>query len=200
MKFGGSVLDSPSKIKTIVNIMKSFENNKDKHEIICVISAMTGITDKILLLSDLVTKGDKRAINVFINEMTILHLELLDQVITDPILQSEAKGLLLDTMKEFQAILDGLVLISEITPRSLDHILSFGERLMAPIICYSLKNQGIRSKYFTGNEIGIVTDSNFGEASPLMNTTKFRVSAKLPPYDRNGSNPCCNWLYHCKSV
>ena len=134
MKFGGSVLDSPSKIKAIVNIVKSFENNKDKYEIICVISAMTGITDKILFLSDLVTKGDKRAINVFINEMTILHLELLYQVITDPILQSEAKGLLLDTMKEFQAILDGLVLISEITPRSLDHILSFGERLMAPII------------------------------------------------------------------
>lgn len=189
MKFGGSVLDSPSKIKTIVNIIKSFENNKDKHEIICVISAMTGITDKILLLSDLVTKGDKRAIDVFINEMTILHLELLDQVITDPILQSEAKGLLLDTMKEFQAILDGLVLISEITPRSLDHILSFGERLMAPIICYSLKNQGIRSKYFTGNEIGIVTDSNFGEASPLMNTTKFRVSAKLLPMIETGLIP-----------
>jgi len=77
--------------------------------------------------------------------------------------------------------LNGLVLISEITPRSLDHILSFGERLSAPIICYSFRNSNLKSEYFTGKDVGIVTDSNFGEARPLMNTTKLRVNAKILP-------------------
>ena len=181
MKFGGSVLDSQLKIKELVKIVKSFKNNKDTHEIICVISAMTGITDKILMLSESLAKSDKRAIKEFIDEMTVIHLELVKGVIRNPKLQLEAKNDVLDVMSEFQAILEGLVLIAEITPRSLDHILSFGERLMAPIVSYSFRDQDLNSSYFTGKQIGIVTDSNFGEASPLMDTTKFRVNAKLAP-------------------
>ncbi|HSA75639.1 MAG TPA: aspartate kinase [Candidatus Nitrosocosmicus sp.] len=181
MKFGGSVLDSQLKIKKVVKIVKSFKNNKNTHEIICVISAMTGITDKILMLSDSLARSDKRAIKEFIDEMTVIHLELVKGVIRNPKLQQEANNDVLDVMSEFQAILEGLVLIAEITPPSLDHILSFGERLMAPIVSYSFRDQDLNSSYFTGKQIGIVTDSNFGEASPLMDTTKFRVNAKLAP-------------------
>jgi aspartate kinase len=181
MKFGGSVLDSPLKIKKLVEIVKSFENNGDAPEIVCVISAAYGVTDKILSLSDSLARGDKKAIEAFIDEMTSIHLDLVQGSINNPALQQESKKTVLSIMREFQAILEGLVLIAEITPRSLDHILSFGERLMAPIVSYSFKDQNLDSNYFTGKEIGIVTDSNFGEASPLMDTTKFRVNAKLVP-------------------
>ena len=181
MKFGGSVLDSPSKIKKLVEIVKSFKNKENSPEIICVISAMNGVTDKILTLSDSLERSDKKAIKEFIDEMTVNHIELVKGVITNPKLQQEAENDVLDVMSEFQAILEGLVLIAEITPRSLDHILSFGERLMAPIVSYSFRGQDLDSSYFTGKQIGIVTDSNFGEASPLMDTTKFRVNAKLVP-------------------
>jgi aspartate kinase len=181
MKFGGSVLDSPLKIKKLVKIVKSFKNNENTHETICVISAMYGVTDKILTLSDSLARSDKKAIKAFIDEMTLIHLELVKGAINNPKFQQEAKNDVLNVMSEFQAILEGLVLISEITPRSLDHILSFGERLMAPIVSYSFRDQDLNSNYFTGKQIGIVTDSNFGEASPLMDTTKFRVNAKLVP-------------------
>jgi aspartate kinase len=189
MKFGGSVLDSPSKIMTVIKIIKSFYNNEKRPEIICVISAITGVTDRIIILSEQVARGDKKAISNFITEMTRIHVEIIDAIIQNPVLKSEAKEVILNTLREFKAILEGLVLISEITPRSLDHMLSFGERLMAPIICYCLKDQEIDSKYFTGKEIGIITDSNYGEASPLMNTTKFRVSSKLIPMITQGLVP-----------
>ena len=52
---------------------------------------------------------------------------------------------------------------------------------MAPIVCYSFRNSDLRSEYFTGKEVGIVTDSNFGEARPLMDTTKLRVNSKILP-------------------
>jgi aspartate kinase len=181
MKFGGSVLNSPLKIKKLVEIVKSFENKENAHEIICVISALYGVTDKILTLSDSLARSDKKAIKAFIDEMTLIHIDLVQGSINNPAIQQEAKNAVLEIMREFQAILEGLVLIAEITPRSLDHVLSFGERLMAPIVSYSFKDQNIESSYFTGKEIGIVTDSNFGEASPLMDTTKFRVNAKLVP-------------------
>lgn len=181
MKFGGSVLNSPLKIKKLVEIVKSFEDKENAHEIICVISALYGVTDKILTLSDSLARSDKKAIKAFIDEMTLIHIDLVQGSINNPAIQQEAKNAVLEIMREFQAILEGLVLIAEITPRSLDHVLSFGERLMAPIVSYSFKDQNIDSSYFTGKEIGIVTDSNFGEASPLMDTTKFRVNAKLIP-------------------
>jgi aspartate kinase len=181
MKFGGSVLNSPLKIKKLVEIVKSFEDKENAYEIICVISALYGVTDKILTLSDSLARSDKKAIKAFIDEMTLIHIDLVQGSINNPAIQQEAKNAVLEIMREFQAILEGLVLIAEITPRSLDHVLSFGERLMAPIVSYSFKDQNIDSSYFTGKEIGIVTDSNFGEASPLMDTTKFRVNAKLIP-------------------
>ena len=145
MKFGGSVLDSPLKIKKLVEIVKSFENNGDAPEIVCVISAAYGVTDKILSLSDSLARGDKKAIEAFIDEMTSIHLDLVQGSINNPALQQESKKTVLSIMREFQAILEGLVLIAEITPRSLDHILSFGERLMAPILSYSFNDQNLDS-------------------------------------------------------
>lgn len=190
MKFGGSVLDSASKIKTLVNIVHSFKNLKGKdNEIVCVISAISGVTDEIIMLSELIMKGNRSAIKTFIDEMTTLHVDLIESTITDQKLKTEAKNVILDILKEFQAILEGLVLISEITPRSLDHMLSFGERLAAPIVSYSLQNYNLDSPFLTGKEIGIVTDSNFGEARPLMNTTRFRVNAKLIPLILEGKIP-----------
>jgi aspartate kinase len=182
MKFGGSVLDTSLKINSVVDICKSFKIvNGEINDIICVVSALSQVTDRILSLADLIMKGNRDAIKIFINEMTSIHIGLIEKTITNNVLKSEAKNIVLDILDEFQDILNGLVLISEITPRSLDHMLSFGERLMAPIVCYSLRNSNLNSEYFTGKDIGIVTDSNFGEARPLMNTTKLRVNAKILP-------------------
>ncbi len=190
MKFGGSVIDSPSKINNLVKIIHSFKNpNGIKNDIICVVSAFTGVTDKIISLSELIIKGNRDAIKNFIDEMTLVHLDLIERTITNKVLQSEAKNTVLNVITEFQAILEGLVLISEITPRSLDHILSFGERLSVPIVTYSLRDSDLKSEYYTGKDIGIVTDSNFGEAKPLMNTTKLRVNTNILPLLQKGIIP-----------
>jgi aspartate kinase len=182
MKFGGSVLDTPSKLNTVIKISETFKKlNGEKNDVICVISAMTKVTDKILSLADSLLKGNRDAVKIFVDEMAVIHTELIEKTITNMVLQSEAKHIVLGILDEFRDILNGLVLISEITPRSLDHMLSFGERLMAPIICYSFRNYNLKSEYFTGKEIGIVTDSNFGQARPLMDTTKFRVNTKILP-------------------
>ncbi|MGC2426284.1 MAG: aspartate kinase, partial [Nitrososphaeraceae archaeon] len=50
-----------------------------------------------------------------------------------------------------------------------------------PIVSFVLRDIGLRSAYLTGKEVGILTDSNFGEARPLMYTTKLRVVHKIEP-------------------
>jgi aspartate kinase len=84
-------------------------------------------------------------------------------------------------LKEMESILNGLVLLAEVTEKALDHLLSFGERLLTPIISYSLLDKGIDSVYLTGQEAGILTDSKYGQARPLIDTTKIRVKHNIDP-------------------
>jgi aspartate kinase len=84
-------------------------------------------------------------------------------------------------LEELDDILGGIVLLAEITPKSLDYLLSFGERLSTPIVSFVLRDIGLACQYLTGKEAGILTDSNFGEARPLMDTTKLRLIHKIEP-------------------
>jgi aspartate kinase len=59
--------------------------------------------------------------------------------------------------------------------------MSFGERLSTPIVSFALRDIGSLSEYLTGKEAGILTDSNYGEARPLMDTTRLRVVHKIEP-------------------
>ena len=80
---------------------------------------------------------------------------------------------------EFEELFHGLILLGEVTPRSLDYLISFGERLSINLVSFALLDLGNKSIPLTGKEVGIVTDSNFGEARPLMDTTRIRVSKTI---------------------
>jgi aspartate kinase len=72
-----------------------------------------------------------------------------------------------------------MVLLGEVTPRSMDYLISFGERLSIKLISFAINDIGKKSIFLTGKEVGIVTDSNFGESKPLMDTTRLRVSKTI---------------------
>ena len=71
------------------------------------------------------------------------------------------------------------IFVGEVTPQSLDYLISFGERLSIEIVSFALLDLKIKSVALTGKEAGIVTDSNFGQSKPLMDTTRLRVSTNL---------------------
>jgi aspartate kinase len=96
-------------------------------------------------------------------------------------IKNEARHVVTTLLEELDDILGGIVLLAEITPKSLDYLLSFGERLSTPIVSFVLRDIGLACQYLTGKEAGILTDSNFGEARPLMDTTKLRLIHKIEP-------------------
>lgn len=180
MKFGGTAINSPEKIIHVANIIKSQKKKADT-QIVCVVSAIRGMTDGILSISDAIKKGDKVFIADFLREARENHLHLIQEAIKDSKLQTEAQEAITTLLDELEDILDGIVLLAEVTAKSLDYLMSFGERLSAPIISFALRDKGVTSEYLTGKEAGILTDSNFGEARPLMDTTKLRLEHKLEP-------------------
>jgi aspartate kinase len=179
MKFGGTAINSADKVIHVANIIKS--QKERKNDVIVVVSAMRGMTDELLAMSEDVKTGDKVSIANFLKNMTKSHLSIIDLAVKDVKLKNEAKYTITTLLEELKDILGGIVLLTEITPRSLDYLMSFGERLSTPIVSFVLRDLGMAAEHLTGKEAGILTDSNFGEARPLMDTTKLRLAHKIEP-------------------
>jgi aspartate kinase len=188
MKFGGTAIDSGKKVIHVANLIRSYRNKK-YNEIVCVVSAIRGLTDEILSISNSVKRGDKISIIDFIKRIRLAHLTIIDESIYDKRLKDEALIVISKLIDELEHILEGIVLLAEVTSKSLDYLMSFGERLSTPIVSFALRDIGLASHYIIGKEVGILTDSNFGEARPLLDTTKLRVAHKLEPLLKEGIIP-----------
>lgn len=178
MKFGGTAVDSPDKVRHIAQLI---ESHKKSNEIVCVVSAVRGMTDGLLSIADSVKRGDKTSLDDFVKKCTDIHMQIVQGAISDKQLKNEAFATIKKIINELEDILGGIVLLGEVTAKSLDYLLSFGERLSTPIVSYALQDLGMKSEHLTGKEAGVFTDSNFGEARPLIDTTKLKVSHKLEP-------------------
>lgn len=173
IKFGGTSISSDKKIRDVSNYLHSLSK---KNQIVAVCSAVSGVTDDLIEISKLIQKGNKEQANKLIKKIIEKH----NQLAKDAIKKSQNKKKLLDKLNsdftELEELLHGMILLGEVTPRSLDYLISFGERLSINLVAFALLDFGSKSIPLTGKEVGIVTDSNFGKARPLMDTTKIRVS------------------------
>jgi aspartate kinase len=180
MKFGGTAINSADKVRHIAGLIKS-QKEKGNNEIVGVISAARGMTDKISSIPLNIKISNKQFITDFLKSTTNTHINIIDNAIKNEKLKNEARSVLSALTKELEDILTGILLLGEITPKSLDYLMSFGERLSTPIVSFALRDIGLLSEYLTGKEAGILTDSNYGEARPLMDTTRLRVVHKIEP-------------------
>ncbi|MGH9910372.1 MAG: aspartate kinase, partial [Nitrososphaerales archaeon] len=186
MKFGGTSVASADKVKHVAHLIKSHSNG---NEIVAVASAVRGMTDDLLQISESVRKGNKGDIEKFIDKVAKLHMDIANTSMTKAKTRDDLRSVLSAMIKELEDVLSGMVLLGEVTSKSQDYLLSFGERLATPILCYALKDIGVKAEFLTGKDAGIITDSNYGEAKPLMDTTKLRVSNKITPMLKNGIVP-----------
>jgi aspartate kinase len=188
MKFGGTGVNSAIKVKTIANLIKA-QHQEAKNDIVVVVSAIRGMTDDIFTITDKIRDGQRVSIKNFIKKTRTSHLDILRNAIKDTRIAKKAELVVTELLGELENVLEGIMLLAEVTPRSLDYLLSFGERLSTPIVSCALQDIGVKSEFLNGKEAGILTDSNFGEARPLMDTTKLRVAHKITPMLKDGLVP-----------
>lgn len=186
MKFGGSILKDK---ESILNVAKTIYEYSKENELVIVVSALKGVTDFLIKISEEAINGNEKIIKERINDLRKKHLEIIKETIKNENIKREIEVIIEELINELEKILIGVTYLREITPRIKDHILSFGEKLSTPIIYGILKDIGLKVKYHSGGEAGIITDSNFGEAKPLMNVTKYQVREKLLPLLDKGIIP-----------
>jgi len=176
LKYGGT---SISDKKNIIKVVKDIHLLSKQNEIVVVCSAISGVTDDLLQISKMIQRGNKEHANKLSTKIINRHKQLAKETIQKSQNRKKLLQILHDDFSELQELLHGLILLGEITPRSLDYLISFGERLSIKIVSYALNDLGKKSVPLIGKDAGIVTDSDFGQARPLMDTTRLRISKNL---------------------
>lgn len=167
MKFGGTSLTNEEKIRNVAKIIKTRIDRKP----IIVVSAIEGMTDKLINLAKESSKGINP--NEKVNELINIHKEIIKELNLNNEFLTEDFIQLHDT-------LNGIYLLKELSPRSLDIIVSFGEIFLSKILTEYLKLLEIPSKQYNGGEIGIITDSNFNN-SEILEETYENIKIDLEP-------------------
>ena len=176
LKYGGTSISSAIDIQAIAN----YVNLLSKHnEIVIVCSAISGTTDDLIEISQSIKKENKNKAEQLALKIINRHKQLAKQTIKKSTIRKKLLEKLDTDFQELVALIEGMVLLGEVTPRSMDYLISFGERLSIKLISFAINDIGKKSISLTGKEVGIVTDSNFGESKPLMDTTRLRVSKTI---------------------
>lgn len=170
LKFGGTSVGS---VKSILQVIKIIENYiHDKEKISVVFSAIAGVTDTLIDLSHKALKREDVYLAEFQN-LRIKHNDILKALITQS-LNSSVQIKLNKYFEELADILKGIYLLRELTPRILDKILSYGEKLSTYIIYEALRNKNIECEILDTANI-IKTNNSFGNASVNFDKTNKNI-------------------------
>ena len=176
LKYGGTTISTAKDIQSVAKFVKNL-SKQNKITIVC--SAISGTTDDLIEISESIKKENKGKAEQLASKIINRHKQLAKQVIKKLELRKKLLQKLDEEFKELLALADGMVLLGEVTPRSMDYLNSFGERLSIKLVSFAIRDIGKKSISMTGKDVGIVTDSNFGESKPLMDTTSLRVSKTI---------------------
>ena len=176
LKYGGTSLSSPSDIR---NVAKSVASLAKNNEIVVVCSAIDGVTDDLIRISTMIEQRNKNDATKTLDNVIKKHKQFANQTIKSSTIKKQLLEKLNIDILELQELVRGLTLLKEVSTRSLDYLISFGERLSDDLVSFSLQDLKNKSTALNGKEVGIVTDSNFGESRPLMDTTRIRISKTL---------------------
>jgi aspartate kinase len=179
MKFGGTSLATGKNIRRVANIVAG--SVKQGTGVIVVVSALDGTTDDLCEAAEQAQNGNETYVRKFKQKLLERHIAAALKAIENKRTQKETQQIIKKTIDELEKVLIGISYVGELTPKSRDYVLSFGERLSAPIVWGCLRDLKIESQWFTGKEAGIVTDADFGEASPLMNVTTHQLKERIGP-------------------
>ncbi|MBP3845906.1 MAG: bifunctional aspartate kinase/homoserine dehydrogenase I [Prevotella sp.] len=139
MKFGGTSVGS---VKSILSLKKIVETEARTQPVVVVVSALDGITDRLIATSRMAKQGDDRYREEF-DAMVTRHHQMIDAIITDDKKRVDLFNNVDQLFDQLKSIYYGVYLIHDLSKKTEDTIVSYGERLSSHIVAAMVKN-GVR--------------------------------------------------------
>jgi len=151
MKFGGTSVGSSETINTVREIVKARLAERP----VVVVSAHSGVTNTLFGLAYDAVRGRHDTF-----DLRQAHYKIIDALGLE-------RGIIQRDLDELEELLKGISYVKELTPRSLDYVVSFGEKISTKVIATYFSRNGLPAVAVNAYDLGLLTDSNFGGANPL---------------------------------
>lgn len=174
LKFGGTSVGS---VKSILSLKQIVENEAKKQPVVIVVSALGGITDKLIATSKLAVAGDEEWKTEF-DAMVDRHHKMIDTIITDTKAREDLFIKVDALLDQLRSIYFGVFLIHDLSEKTSDAIVSYGERLSSLIVSTLVKG----SKWYDSREFIKTIDKNGKHVLDAELTTELVVKtfSELP--------------------
>ncbi len=175
MKFGGSSVESAAAIERVAGIVKARRERRP----VVVVSAMGKTTNKLLAIAAAAIDGRREEYIAQLHDLRDFHSREARLVVplSD---RAELDRFLDEHFQELTELVKGLAVLGELTPRSIDAISSYGERLSSYIVTLAFRHFGMKTAHLDSRNF-IVTDRRHTQAAPLFPETYARLAAGIPP-------------------
>jgi len=182
-KFGGTSVQDAEAMMRLAQIIKA---RRDRRPVV-VASAMGKTTNQLLEAAQTAAKGKRQeALDLLakIKEKHLKESQKLDIAVTEDWVSETLQAY----FKEMRDLVKGLAALGELTPRIMDAMASYGERLSTAILTQVLVNQGMPAQLMDAREC-VITDDNFTRANPLFDLTDAAIVERLRPVIKAGKIP-----------
>jgi aspartate kinase len=175
MKFGGTSVESAAAIERVASIVKA---RQERHPVV-VVSAMGKTTNKLLAIANAAIHGHRQDYLQQIHDLRDFHSREARRVV--PLAErAELDRVLDDHFQELTELAKGLAVLGELTPRSVDAISAYGERLSSYIVSRAFRHFGVEAVHVDSRQV-IITDKRHTQAAPLFPITYKKLAASIPP-------------------
>jgi aspartate kinase len=182
LKFGGSSLKNGESMQRVGKIIAADDEWK-----VVVVSAISGVTESLI---QFVSQNRKEEdVETFIKEMEEKHVALLKEAVRDEAVRKAACVKLTEKLLKLERALYGFCYLEELTPRTKDLVQSLGERLSVVLVAAMLQETGVKALPVDADDLGIITDGAYGEASADLEATRTNICPKIRDMFDRGETP-----------
>jgi aspartate kinase len=175
MKFGGSSVESAAAITRVAGIVHAREERRP----VVVVSAMGKTTNKLLAIAAAAIGGKREEYIRQLHDLRDYHSREARQIV--PLSDRADLDRFLDEhFQELTELVKGLAVLGELTPRSIDAISSYGERLSSYIVTLAFRHFGMKTEHVDSRDV-LVTDRRHTQAAPNFPETYARLKKAIPP-------------------
>ncbi|MDD1768304.1 MAG: aspartate kinase [Methanomassiliicoccales archaeon] len=172
LKFGGSSLKDASSMLLVGKIVGA-----DPEPKVVVVSAVQGITDSIVTFVSEPKKDEE--VQHFIEKLRDTHISILGGISKDMETKQQAITRLIERLAKLEKVLYGISYLEELTPRTMDLVQSFGERLSVILTAAMLQDLGVNAVPVDADELGLITEGTYGNATADLKETKRNIQPKI---------------------
>jgi aspartate kinase len=182
MKFGGTSVKDVAAVRRLAEIV-----GRERRPRVVVVSALSKVTDALIEVGRLAETGDGNAAREAVRALHRRHVDMA-ALVSRPQRRAELIAATDALFAELEAIVKALAVVEEVSPRSADTIVTFGELSSSRIVAAALEDAGIASRFVDARSV-LVTDAAHGAAQPDRAATEERLRSLVQPLVDDGLVP-----------